>query len=86
MNGVYEYSVKPMLHQFASMPFETICQQFVREMQRDNALPFRFEKMGRWMGKTTVRDEKAESGLRIAETEIDLLAIGKGVSGRRMQV
>ena len=78
VNGVYEYSVKPMLHQFASMPFETICQQFVREMQRDNALPFRFEKMVRWMGKTTVRDEKAESGLRIAETEIDLLAIGKG--------
>ena len=30
------------------------------------------------MGKTTVRDEKAEDGLRIAETKIDLLAIGKG--------
>lgn len=33
--------------------------------------------MGRWMGKTTVRDKKAESGLRMAETEIDLLGIGK---------
>ena len=78
VDGVYEYSVKPMLHQFASVPFESICHQFVRELQRDNALPFRFEKMGRWIGKTTVRDEKAEDGLRIAETEIDLLAIGKG--------
>lgn len=34
--------------------------------------------MGRWTGKTTVRDERMESGLRVAETEIDLLGIGKG--------
>lgn len=33
--------------------------------------------MGRWTGKTTVRDKNAESGLRIAETEIDLLGIGR---------
>ena len=29
------------------------------------------------MGKTTVRDEKAAGGFRIAETEIDLLAISR---------
>ncbi len=34
--------------------------------------------MGRWMGKTTVRDKNAKSGLRLAETEIDLLGIGIG--------
>ena len=33
--------------------------------------------MGRWMGKTTVRDKSNENGFRVAETEIDLLAIGK---------
>ncbi len=47
-------------------------------MQKKNELPFRYDKMGRWFGKTTVRDEKAENGLRIAETEIDLLAISGG--------
>ena len=34
--------------------------------------------MGRWTGKTTVRDKDAINGLRVAETEIDLLGIGRG--------
>ena len=47
-------------------------------MQKKNELPFRYAKMGRWFGKTTVRDEKAASGLRTAETEIDILCIDRG--------
>lgn len=43
--------------------------------QKKNALPFRYAKMGRWMGKTTVRDESMPKGVRIAESEIDLLCI-----------
>ncbi len=78
VDGVYEYIIKPALHEFASFAFEDICREYVREMQKNNALPFRYTKMGRWYGKTTVRDEKNDSGLRIAETEIDLLCIGKG--------
>lgn len=78
VDGVYEYVVKPALHEFASFAFEDICREFVREMQKKNELPFRYSKMGRWFGKTTVRDEKAADGLRQAETEIDLLGIGKG--------
>lgn len=31
--------------------------------------------MGRWMGKTTIRDKNAENGLQTGETEIDLLCI-----------
>ena len=46
----------------------------VKEKQE---LPFRYAKMGRWMGKMMVRDEKAAGGFRIAETEIDLLAISR---------
>lgn len=78
VNGVYEYIVEPALHEFASFTFEDVCREFVRELQKDNALPFRYIKMGRWTGKTTVRDENAENGLRTGETEIDLLGIGKG--------
>lgn len=77
VEGVYEYLVAPALHEFASLAFEDACREFVRELQKKNALPFRYTRMGRWMGKTTVRDKNAESGLRIAETEIDLLGIGR---------
>lgn len=77
VEGVYEYVVKPALHKFASIAFEDVCREFVRQKQKENALPFRYAKMGRWLGKTTVRDEKAPDGLRVAETEIDLLCIDR---------
>ncbi len=76
-DGVYEYVVKPALHEFASYAFEDVCREFVRGMQKKNQLPFRYARMGRWMGKTTVRDEKAANGLRTAETEIDILCIDR---------
>ena len=41
----------------------------------EKKLPFRFSKIGRWWGKTTVRDTSAPGEIRVAETEIDLLAI-----------
>lgn len=77
VEGVYEYLIKPNLRQFASIIFEDVCKEFVRELQKKNKLPFRYMKMGRWTGKTTVRDSSSKSGVRIAETEIDLLGIGK---------
>lgn len=76
-DGVYEYAVKPVLHEFASFAFEDVCREFVRQMQKKNLLPFRYSRMGRWFGKTTVRDEKAPNGLRAAESEIDILCIDR---------
>ena len=78
VDGVYDYVISPALHEFASPAFEDVCREFVKELQKKNALPFRYAKMGRWTGKTTVRDKDAQSGLRVAETEIDLLGIGRG--------
>lgn len=77
VDGVYQYVVEPELHSFASFSFEDICREYVRELQKKNELPFRYTKMGRWTGKTTIRDAKSPNGLRVGETEIDLLAIGK---------
>ncbi len=77
VEGVYEYALKPALHNFASPTFEDLCRSYVRELQREGALPFRYAKMGRWTGKTTVRDTKALTGLSTAETEIDILAIDR---------
>ena len=76
VDGVYNYVIKPTLQEFASFSFEDVCKEFVRELQKENALPFRYTKMGRWLGKTTLRDVNSKKGFRIAETEIDLLGIG----------
>jgi len=76
-DGVYEFVIAPVLHEFAALVFEDICKEFVRKLQKKNALPFRYFQMGRWMGRTTVRDKAAVNGLRIAETEIDLLGIDR---------
>lgn len=77
VEGVYQYVIEPNLDAFASWAFEDICRDFVRGLQKQNALPFRYHQMGRWMGKTTVRDSSAPSGLRTVETEIDLLAVNR---------
>jgi hypothetical protein len=77
VEGVYKYSVEPFLQEFASFSFEDVCKEFVREMQKQNELPFRYQKMGRWFGKTTIRDSKHADGLRVDETEIDLLGVSQ---------
>lgn len=76
VDGMWTYVVAPALQEFAALPFEEICREFVKEQQKKNLLPFRYQKMGRWYGKTTVRNIKDEKGMTVAETEIDLLAIG----------
>lgn len=72
VDGVFEFAIKPSLHEFASFAFEDVCREYVREMQKANKLPFRYKRMGRWWGKTTVR---RKNGIESQETEIDLLAV-----------
>ncbi|MCI8373765.1 MAG: ATP-binding protein [Lachnospiraceae bacterium] len=72
--GLYEYVIKPQIHEFASYTFENICRQYLQELQKANMLPFRYSQIGRWFGKTTVRDSTQKNGMRIAETEIDIAA------------
>ena len=43
--------------------------------RRARALPFRYMKIGRWFGKTTVRDRQNDGTLKMAETEIDIVAV-----------
>ena len=72
VDGVFNYSVKPALHEFASLAFEDVCREYVRELQKSGKLPFRYKTMGRWWGRTTVR---RRDSTEIQETEIDLLAV-----------
>lgn len=77
VDGVYQYAVEQMLHEFAAPVFEDICRQYVQKLQKENVLPFRYSKMGRWFGKTTVRDTTWKNNLRTAETEIDIVALSQ---------
>ena len=52
-NGFYDYQILPMLHQYASSTFEQVCKEYLIRRQIRNEVPFRFAKIGRWMGKTT---------------------------------
>lgn len=74
VDGVFEYSVKPNLHEFASVAFEDVCREYVRKLQKSGRLPFRYQRMGRWWGKTTVRRKDTTE---VQETEIDLLAVSQ---------
>lgn len=74
-DGVYKYVIEPQLHQFASFTFEDVCKEYVKELKKENALPFRYDKMGRWFGKTTIRDANQPKGTRVAQTEINILAV-----------
>ncbi len=72
VDGVYRYAIEPMLHEYAASTFEDVCQQYVQRLQKAGELPFRYARMGRWFGKTTVRD-----GENLTETEVDLLAVSR---------
>ena len=73
-DGVFEYVIKPNLHEFASFAFEDVCREYVRKMQQTGKLPFRYQRMGRWWDRTIVRrKDKTE----VQETEIDLLAVSQ---------
>lgn len=77
INGVYEYIIKPQLSSYASYAFEDVCKEFIKKRQRKNELPFRYSSIGKWFGKTTVRDPNSNTDFRVDETEIDILAISK---------
>lgn len=73
--GVCDFAVMPSLHEFAASTFEEVCRQYIQELQKAGALPFRYARIGRFFGKTTVRDTQKQAGVRVAETEIDILAV-----------
>lgn len=71
IDGVYDYLIKPHLNEYTSFTFENICIQYLRKQQRENKLPFRYLKIGRWFGKTKMN---VDGKLKMVESEIDILA------------
>ena len=75
VDGIYQYVIADNLDRYASITYEKVCQQYLTRLQLKNKLPFRYEKIGRWFGKTTVRSKN--NNTEIKETEIDILALSK---------
>ena len=48
IDGVYQYDIKPLLHDFAATPFERICASWLRRQNMQEALGFRANRIGRW--------------------------------------
>ena len=48
---IYEEMIEPNLDYFVSFDFEKVCIQYMRKLNKERKLPFRFTKIGRWWNK-----------------------------------
>ncbi len=62
IDGVYQYEIAAKLHDFAAMPFERMCADWVRLQNTKRNLPFYANAIGRWWD---------------AKSEIDIIATSK---------
>lgn len=62
VNSIYQYAIKPTLDHYTSHIFEDICREYLRCLNMQNELPFRYTKIGRWWNK---------------DTELDIMAVDK---------
>ena len=74
--GICRHAVMPRLSEFASLPFEDVCREYMRLMNRAGKLPFRFTRIGRWWGKASrLVDSGTGMSRETYETEIDMMAV-----------
>lgn len=78
VDGVFEYTVGPHLHEYTSFIFEDVCREYVRALNRKGELSCRYAKIGRWWGKVTRLMADSGTGREkkhTYETEIDIMAV-----------
>ncbi len=56
VDGIYDYAIKPELEQYTSRLYEDVCREYLRRLNRQNELPFRFTRIGRWWNKNDELD------------------------------
>lgn len=62
VDGVYEYAIKPVMEQYTSRIYENICREYLRRLNQQDALHFRFTRIGRWWNKSDAIDIMATDG------------------------
>lgn len=68
---VYEEKILPDMNDYLGGVYENICMDFLKAENKAGALPFIFEKIGRWWGNNPLKKR---------EEEIDILAVSKSAA------
>lgn len=63
--GVYNLYVKPELNHFSSKAFENICIEYLKNLNIENKLEFRFKTIGRWWNNNDEIDIIATDGKQL---------------------
>ncbi len=72
---LWKHVIANELHHFASKTFEEISIEYLKKLNDEEKLPFRFSNIGRWWGKVTHTDE---DGNKVTTSEeIDILALDR---------
>ena len=66
--AVYDSRVKNTLNDFMGLIYEEMCKQYLQKQNRQNQLPFKIQKLGRWWGNNHVHRR---------EMEIDVIGINE---------
>ncbi len=64
VEGVYKHIIEPQLDEYASHIFESICIEYIRRLNMNNQLPFRYTQIGRWWEKGEELDIMATDSKR----------------------
>ncbi|MCD8285748.1 MAG: ATP-binding protein [Clostridia bacterium] len=69
---IWDSYIKDNLHNFAASAFEDICIDYMRQMNRCNALPIHFGRIRRWWGNVNMPQE--DGSIKNQSEEIDMVA------------
>jgi AAA+ ATPase superfamily predicted ATPase len=56
VDGIYQYAISPVMNEYASRIFESICREYLNKQNILGNLPFRYTKIGRWWDKANELD------------------------------
>lgn len=72
---VIEEKIKPYLNEYISLIFEEIAADYLKILNKENKLPFVFERIGKWWGNNPAK--KREEEIDIVAYDKDNLIIGE---------
>lgn len=66
--AVYDNQIKNTFHDFMGLIYEEMCKQYLQRQNRQNLLPFKIQKLGRWWGNNPIHR---------CEMEMDIIGINE---------
>lgn len=67
--NIYDYAVEPQLNTYMGLIFEEICKQYMIIQMKNNKLPVRIGKIGRWWGNNPKMKRQEEIDILIFHNE-----------------